>query len=314
MIGRLAPSPTGAQHLGNARTFLIAWLLARRSHDRLWLRIEDLETPRVKVWATEQAIEDLKWLGLDWDPWPDDSGRGFVLQCERLNRYNEILLKLQELELVYPCTCSRSQIDSIAGAPHESHRDGPVYPGTCASRSSSDADELTRKEVPFAWRFRLSARPMLFNDQFLGPQSIESASKEIGDFVVARNTGVTAYQLAVVVDDHDMQVEQVVRGDDLLLSTFRQLALYEALAWKPPMFCHLPLVVGRDGRRLAKRHGDTRLSTYRDEGVSAETIIGRLAFCSGLIDAFKPISPHDLLDIDPLANLPPEPLVIDSIL
>lgn len=312
MIGRLAPSPTGAQHLGNARTFLIAWLLARRSKSPLWLRIEDLETPRVKTWATHQAVEDLKWLGLDWDAWPGNSHRGFVLQTERLERYDEILRELRTREWIYPCTCTRSQIESIAAAPHEAQRDGAVYPGTCSGRSTSDADELTRKGLPFAWRFRLGRQPMSFIDQFRGGQLLESPVAELGDFVVARSNGIVAYQLAVVIDDYDMKVEQVVRGDDLLLSTFRQLALYAALGWQPPTFCHVPLVVGADGRRLAKRHGDTRLATYREAGVSAETILGRLAWRSGLLDEFKPTRPSELIDFDPLANLSREPLVIDA--
>ncbi len=313
MIGRLAPSPTGAQHLGNARTFLMAWLLARRTNSPIWLRIEDLETPRVKEWATQQAIEDLLWLGLDWD---DISLAGdtknYILQTERLQRYEPILNDLQKRELVYPCTCSRSQIEAISAAPHELNLDGPVYPGTCSSNSVHDAKALVEKQIPFAWRFRIPSIPKEFVDQFAGLQKIENLHRQLGDFIVARASGAIAYQLAVVVDDHDMKVEQVVRGDDLLISTFRQLAIYNALEWTAPQFCHLPLVVGMDGRRLAKRHGDTRLSTYRDAGIRPESIIGMLAYRSGLIDQFHPISAKELLDIEPLSKLSRNPLVVDS--
>jgi glutamyl-tRNA synthetase len=313
MIGRLAPSPTGAQHLGNARTFLIAWLLARRTNSPIWLRIEDLETPRVKDWATQQAIEDLLWLGLDWDEiLLDGERKNYILQTDRLQHYEQILIDLQQRELAYPCTCTRSQIESISAAPHEFNLDGPVYPGTCSSNSVRDAIGLVEKQIPFAWRFRIPSRKMEFVDQFAGLQKIENPHRQLGDFIVARASGAIAYQLAVVVDDHDMKVEQVVRGDDLLISTFRQLVLYDALNWTAPQFCHLPLVVGLDGRRLAKRHGDTRLSTYRDAGIKAESIIGMLAYRSGLIDQFHPISAKELLAIDPLSKLSRNPLVVDS--
>ncbi len=313
MIGRLAPSPTGAQHLGNARTFLIAWLLARQSGSPLWLRIEDLETPRVKSWATQQAIEDLQWLGLDWDVnFLNDVEKFYILQTERLERYQQVLLGLQSRELVYPCTCTRSQIELISAAPHESNLDGPVYPGTCSINSVHDADKLITKHVPFAWRFRIPSQKMEFIDQFAGRQAITDLRKQLGDFVVARANGAIAYQLAVVVDDHDMNVEQVVRGDDLLISTFRQLVLYDALNWSHPQFCHLPLVVGTDGRRLAKRHGDTRLSAYREAGIQPESIIGFLAHRSGLIEQRRPISAKELLRCDPLVKLSHDPLVVDS--
>jgi glutamyl-tRNA synthetase len=313
MIGRLAPSPTGAQHLGNARTFLIAWLLAKQSGSPLWLRIEDLETPRVKSWATQQAMDDLTWLGLDWDAiFLNGVEKNYIRQTERLERYQQLLLELQARELVYPCSCSRSQIESIAGAPHESNLDGPIYPGTCSANRVRDADMLNAKKRPFAWRFRIPSQKMEFADQFAGLQVIADLRTQLGDFVVARAHGAIAYQLAVVVDDHDMKVEQVVRGDDLLISTFRQLVIYEALGWTAPQFCHLPLVVGIDGRRLAKRHGDTRLSTYREAGIPPESIIGFLAHRSGLLEKNQACSAHDLLDCNQLLKLSHDPLVVDS--
>lgn len=312
-VGRLAPSPTGAQHLGNARTFLIAWLLCRRANGQMLLRIEDLETPRIKPWAIEQAKEDLKWLELDWDIAPNSSllDSQPIVQSQRSVRYAEILHTLKQDQAVYPCTCTRSDIETLS-APHESDLMGLVYPGTCANRQVEDAQHLDRHEIAYSWRYRMPTVPLRFTDDFLGKQSIESPSVELGDFIVSRKNGAIAYQLAVVIDDHDSGVNQVVRGDDLVLSTFRQLAIYSRLNWQPPRFCHLPLVVGIDGRRLAKRHGDTRLSSLRDAGIAARTIVGYLAFRSGLLDRFRPIEPHALLEMDPLRNLSRQACIFDS--
>lgn len=313
-IGRLAPSPTGAQHLGNARTFLITWLLCRRAHGKLLFRNEDLETPRIKFWATDQAIEDLRWLGLDWEDGPNflNGGASHIIQSQRTSRYTAVLASLIESGAVYPCTCTRSEIDAMAGAPHESALDGPVYPGICSKSNPDDAKEFDRNGVPYAWRFRMPRSPLEFVDEFCGAQVSQSPAEQLGDFVVARANGATAYQLAVVVDDHDSAVSNVVRGDDLVLSTFRQLAIYQQLGWSHPTFCHLPLVVGQDGRRLAKRHGDTRLSTLRRTGIDAKTVVGYLAYRSGIIEDYLPVRPDELLDINPLIRLSQSVCIFDS--
>ncbi len=290
LVGRLAPSPTGAQHLGNARTYLLAWLSIRARSGRLLLRIEDIDSPRVKPWAAEQAIDDLRWLGLDWDEGPDRPGNHApYFQTERMSNYVSLLEQLRRSEHVYPCNCTRSDIAQAASAPH-AHQEGPVYPGTCAARSSRDAETLAS---PYAWRFRLSAEPASYRDGFAGPQELDL--KTLGDFVVYKSSGTPAYQLAVVADDYAMGVTEVVRGDDLIPSTFRQLALYRAFGWDPPTFYHVPLVVGTDGRRLAKRHGDTRLATLRREGIRAETVVGWLAWSAGLLERPQPVRPADLL-------------------
>jgi glutamyl-tRNA synthetase len=295
-IGRLAPSPTGAQHVGNARTYLIAWLSARSQGGRVVLRIEDIDSPRIKAGAAEQAAADLRWLGLDWDGEP-------VVQTERLPRYEAALLQLRKQELVYPCTCSRADIAAAASAPHAEH-EGPVYPGTCSHRTAADAESLT---VPFAWRFRVNDSPA-FDDRFLGPVQID-LKQTGGDFVVWKNTGTPAYQLAVVVDDAAAGVTEVIRGDDLVPSTPRQLLLYRALGSAPPTFAHVPLVVGPDGRRLAKRHGDTRLSTLRDGGMKPEELIGRLAWSCGWIAKVGPITVQELLPHFRFGSIPKSPLV-----
>jgi glutamyl-tRNA synthetase len=305
--GRLAPSPTGAQHVGNARTYLIAWLSARSRGGRIVLRIEDIDSSRVKPGADEQACLDLRWLGLDWDEGP-------LVQTERLPLYREALTRLQARELVYPCTCSRSDVERAASAPHLEH-EGPVYPGTCSHRKAADAAGLG--DCPYCWRFRVPAESPAFVDGFRGPTHIDLRAVG-GDFVVWKSprpgssASTPAYQLAVVVDDAAQGVTEVVRGDDLVPSTPRQLLLYEAFGLPPPAFSHVPLVVGPDGRRLAKRHGDTRLSALRAAGVRPEMVVGLLAWSCGWIASIEPISAAELLPRFRLETIPPAPFILTA--
>lgn len=291
---RLAPSPTGAQHVGNARTYLIAWLSARSQGASVTLRIEDIDSPRIKPGAVELIEDDLRWLGLNWDDGP-------YVQTQRLPLYEEALEKLRALELIYPCTCTRSDIEQAASAPHLEH-EGPVYPGTCAYRKAADASSLDR---PYAWRFRVCDSPA-FDDLYRGPTQIDL--KQVGgDFVVWKSSRTPAYQLAVVVDDAAMGITEVIRGDDLIPSTPRQLLLYRALGLHPPRFAHVPLVVGTDGRRLAKRHGDTRLVTLREAGVTAEALVGLLAWSCGWLAKPEKIAARDLIGKYNLAAIPNKP-------
>jgi glutamyl-tRNA synthetase len=301
-VGRLAPSPTGAQHLGNARTYLVAWLSARAAGGRVLLRVEDIDSPRVKPGAAAQALADLRWLGLDWDGDP-------VVQTARLPLYEAALDQLRRLDLVYPCTCSRSDVSAAASAPHAEH-DGPTYPGTCAGRTPADAPVLAAAGVPFAWRFRVADSPA-FVDRFRGPTSLDLRGVG-GDFVVWKAAGTPAYQLAVVTDDAAQGVTEVVRGDDLVPSTPRQLLLYRALGREPPAFTHLPLVVGEDGRRLAKRHGDTRLAALRGAGVKPEAVVGLLAWSCGWLPEPTPVTPRELLPRFQLGVIPPRPFVLTA--
>lgn len=296
MVTRLAPSPTGAQHVGNARTYLISWLAARTAGGRVMLRIEDIDSPRIKAGAAEQACDDLSWLGLDWDEGP-------VYQTQRIALYESALRTLQQKELVYPCTCTRSDVERSASAPHAEHEE-PAYPGTCANRKCKDTDALGK--LPYAWRFRTGASPLEFEDGFRGPTRVSAA----GDFVVWKSAGTPAYQLAVVVDDADQGITDVIRGDDLVPSSPRQLMLYDALGLPPPRFTHLPLVVGPDGRRLAKRHGDTRLAALRARKVSPEALLGLLAWSCGWLTRIEPISIPDLLPRFRLDAIPPQPFVL----
>ncbi len=290
-IGRLAPSPTGAQHLGNARTYLLAWLSARSQGGRVFLRIEDIDSPRVKLWATQQAIDDLRWLGLDWDEGPDvDGGHGPYVQTERRQLYDAALQRLIQADQVYPCTCTRTDIDAAASAPHETI-DGPIYPGTCANWRYGHELPL---EGTYCWRFRTRDCNVAIHDRLCGVKAM-NVPKQLGDFPVTRKNLQAAYQLAVVVDDETMGITEVVRGDDLFPSAFRQVALINALGYKSPEYVHVPLVVGADGRRLAKRHGDTRLSQYREQGVKPEQIIGWAAHSAGLTADERPVPAYSLV-------------------
>lgn len=312
VIGRLAPSPTGALHLGNARSFLLAWLSIRRQSGTLLLRIEDIDSPRVKPWARQQTLDDLRWLGLDWDWGPDVGGpHSSYIQTERTSRYSEVLNQLISDKVIYPCTCTRREVAEAASAPHEQAVgemlpiEGTVYPGTCRSRTDYDSS------AEFAWRWRFQPGLVTWIDEVLGEQVAEP-ERQLGDFVIGKSDGVPAYQLAVVVDDFDMGVTEVVRGSDLVPSTYRQLAILKHLGWPVPKYCHVPLIVGPDGRRLAKRHGDTRLSYFRERGISPQLLLGYLAWTLGLIGEPAAIEAKELINIQDCVdwqNLPVSPTV-----
>lgn len=305
-IGRLAPSPTGALHLGNARSFLLAWLSIRQQSGQLRLRIEDIDSPRVKPWAVAATIADLQWLGLDWDDGPE-----LMVQSQRLTRYCEVLDVLRAARTVYPCTCTRSEVAEAASAPHESAArllEGPLYPGTCRNRS--DEAQLLETGTDFAYRFKFHDANVLWCDGLHGPQQANPL-RQLGDFVIARHTDVPAYQLAVVVDDHDQGVTEIVRGDDLIASTYRQLAILKVLGWQPPNYIHVPLIVGPDGRRLAKRHGDTRLSQLKQHGVAPEAVVGYLAWTLGMIERPTPVSPAELIGRLDWQRIHTEPQIFD---
>lgn len=286
--GRLAPSPTGALHLGNARSFVLTWLAARAQEGWLELRIEDLDAPRVQAGSVDSILADLRWLGLDWDSGPR-------YQAERLPEFRAARDQLVAAGQVYPCVCSRRDIQAAASAPHAGE-EGPVYPGTCRGRFPSlAAAQAASADGRVAWRFAVPAgRVVSWRDQFAGPQSF-AVAPELGDFVVWKKDDEPAYQLAVVVDDAQAGINQVVRGDDLLPSAARQILLYEALGQAPPEWVHLPLVLDSDGRRMAKRSGDTTLESLRDQGVTAEQLLSWIAQVSGMELSGSPQSAADLL-------------------
>ncbi|MFA7237106.1 MAG: tRNA glutamyl-Q(34) synthetase GluQRS [Phycisphaeraceae bacterium] len=314
-VTRLAPSPTGALHLGNARSFIINWAMARQRGWKIALRIDDLDSPRVKRGADQQAIDDLRWLGIDWDSGP-------TYQLTELPRYQAALRQLAGRGLIYPCRCTRGEIAAAQSAPHGDEHE-LRYPGTCRpveNRVSEDAadKEAGRDEhffdfkLPGAWRVIVPDERIMFDDIFHGRVET-NVQQVVGDFVVATKQGLPAYQLAVVIDDATAGVTQVVRGDDLLGSTARQLLLYRLLELSPtPAYCHLPLVIGEDGRRLAKRHGDTRLSYYRQLGVPPERILGLLAGWSMPMAERRPMSAAMFGERFDLSKLPREPVIFTA--
>jgi glutamyl-tRNA synthetase len=289
--GRFAPSPSGELHLGNARTALLAWLQARAGGGRFVMRVEDLDPGRSRdAYRTEQ-LEDLRWLGLDWDEGPDVGGPyGPYLQSERHALYEVAIERLRTRGLVYPCDCTRREIAAAATAPHPGDDEGPPYPGICADRNGSGH----RDDRASALRLRVPDKDFGFNDLLAGPCRFRPA-RETGDFVIRRKDGVASYQLAVVVDDAAMRITHVVRGADLLSSTARQILLYELLELEPPSWIHVPLLLGDDGERLSKRHGAVSLREQREAGVSPERLVGLLAASCGLADPDEALTPSDLL-------------------
>lgn len=296
-ITRIAPSPTGALHLGNARTFLINWALARKLGWDIILRIEDLDTPRVKPGVLDQTIDTLAWLGLDWDSRP-------IIQSTDLPNHLAAMESLASKQRVYPCTLSRTEIQQASNAPNEGDHEIRYDPSL---RPSSVPTAFTDEHTN--WRLITPDEPITFHDRFMGEQTF-NPSASVGDFVVWTRRQCPSYQLAVVVDDHHQHITHIVRGNDLLDSTARQIQLQHALGYHTlPHYTHLPLVRGSDGRRLAKRHGDTRIDHYRAQGTTPEHIIGLIAFWSGISTTRKPISLDEFLHAFDLDTLPKDDII-----
>lgn len=284
--GRIAPSPTGYLHLGHARTFWTAQTRARAQGGTLILRNEDLDRARCRPEFVSAAMEDLRWFGFEWQEGPDLGGPFAPYhQSVRLGPYRLALEKLQASGFIYPCTCSRKDVQQAATAPHAEDEE-PIYPGTCRPKSEAGGqkpeDRICFSDLRsppsafrFSWRFRVPDGEIIsFTDENLGPQQYV-AGKDFGDFVVwSRKDGndVPAYQLACVVDDAAMQITEVVRGEDLLVSTARQILLYRALSLEPPAFFHCPLLRDAAGERLAKRHDALSLRALRERGEKPELL------------------------------------------
>jgi glutamyl-tRNA synthetase len=303
--GRYAPSPTGELHLGNASSALLAWWSIRARGGAFVLRLEDLDRARVRPGLAGRILDDLAWLGIDWDEGPDRGGpHAPYEQSARRERYDAAFERLRDAGRLYPCFCSRRDIAASASAPQEPG-DERRYPGTCRALDPSEARRRIAGGAGHAWRFRVPARRApSFDDRVRGPQG---GGAPCGDFVVRRADAVAAYQLAVVVDDEAMRIDEVVRGDDLLASTERQLLLYDALGWTPPAFGHVPLLLGPDGVRLSKRHAGVSLRELRDAGCSPECVVGRLAHRLGLRRAPSPVAAQELVDGFSLSAVPPAP-------
>lgn len=309
--GRFAPSPTGALHVGNARTALLAWLHARAAGGAFVMRVEDLDVGRVRPGIMETQLDELRWLGLDWDEGPDvGGGHAPYIQSRRTEAYDAALRVLAARGVLFACACSRKDIAAAASAPHAGE-EGPRYPGICRARLVDPAEpslmEHGRSQV--ALRVRVEPGEVCFDDLLQGRCCFHPA-EETGDFVVRRKDGAAAYQLAVVVDDAAMEITHVVRGGDLLSSTARQLLLFRALGLPEPRFLHVPLMLGEDGERLAKRHGSVSLAELRARGIPAERVVGWLAATCGLAEETEIVSASGLVPRFAVERLPREPTTV----
>lgn len=300
--GRFAPSPTGEIHLGNAWTALLAWLQVRAAGGTMVLRVEDLDPDRSRHEYISALIKDMRWLGLDWDEGPDIGGPyGPYCQNERRMLYQEALEYLKAKGLVYPCYCTRAEI--AASAPHAGENNGR-YPGTCRARKTIPAG---RKP---SLRLKVPDKEIKYHDLICG--SFAQHMSESGDFIIRRSDGIHAYQLAVVVDDGLMNITNVVRGNDLLDSTPRQLLLYSLLNLIPPSFAHVPLLIGQDGHRLSKRQRDLSIAALRQRGFAPEDIIGYLGWKARLIDRPYQLTASDLIEFFAIEKLPVGSVVVEE--
>ena len=307
VIGRFAPTPSGFLHLGNIFCSLLAWLFAKSQGGKIILRIEDLDPGRCSLAKADALARDLEWLGLTWDEGAY-KGRAHekYFQSQRFTIYKKYFDALLHEELIYPCFCSRGELHA-ASAPHLS--DGRViYPGTCRNLSQEEQAEKIKFRKP-SYRLKVRDKEISFLDGHYGRLSY-NLMHESGDFILRRSDGVYAYQLAVVVDDALMQVNQVVRGADLLSSTAMQLYLYELLGLEAPSFTHIPLLVAADGRRLAKRDGGMEISVLREKLQAPEKIIGWLAYLAGQIAKYEPLKVEELLPIFNTPTIPHENIIV----
>ncbi len=301
--GRFAPTPSGRMHLGNLLAALLAWLDARSGGGELVLRIEDLDTQRTSRLFAAQLLDDLRWLGLDWDQGglePD------YRQSRRTACYEKAFRLLEERGLIYPCYCSRTE-RMAASAPHR--EDGAVvYSGRCFRLTAAERAELEGQGRRPAWRVRCPDLSVTVEDGNCGTYT-ENLARDCGDFIVRRSDGVFAYQLAVVVDDALMGVNHVVRGRDLLCSAPRQAWLHEVLGYPPPRFFHTPLLLAPDGRRLAKRDHDLDMGALR-ERYSPGELTGLLAWYAGLVDRPEKVTAAELVPLFSWAKVPKNDVVV----
>ena len=298
VIGRFAPSPTGPLHIGNLRTAVIAWLCSQQSDGELLLRFEDLDRANSKSEHEARQINELAQLGITF-------GSNIIRQSERFDLYREIVEGLRQQDLVYPCYCTRREILESPQAPHGPTIEG-AYAGTCRNLSARDRSEREQSGRPPAWRLRSNNEEYIVDDLVAGP-----TTTVIDDMVLLRNDGVPAYNLAVVVDDAAQGVTQIVRGDDLLLGTGRHIHLQKLLGYPTPQYVHVPLVVGLDQERLAKRHGAVTLEELSQRGIGTQEVLGELARSIGS-EVVQPKSVADLLDDFNLDRLPRSPFTIPS--
>lgn len=307
ICGRFAPTPSGRIHLGNMFSSLLAWLYAKSAGGTIVLRIEDLDSTRCPRKNADQLAKDLEWLGLTWNSGAyQDADDQLYFQSQRFAVYEQYFTELDRQGLVYPCFCTRAELHA-AEAPHLS--DGRViYTGTCRKLTDAERQQKALLKNP-AYRIKVNNTPIGFTDGHYGYHEYD-LTKECGDFIIRRSDGVYAYQLAVVIDDALMGINQVVRGCDLLTSAPMQLYLYQLLNLPAPEFIHIPLLTAPDGRRLAKRDKDWDLDYLKAVYHSPEPIIGYLAYLAGQLQKPEPVTAAELLQIFVPQKIPQNNIVV----
>ncbi|MBN2030506.1 glutamate--tRNA ligase [bacterium] len=272
---RFAPSPTGHLHIGNGRTALMNWLFARHSGGKFILRIEDTDRERSTETSEISILEDLKWLGLDWDEGPDRQGQyGPYRQSERMGIYREYIEKLNDAGKAYPCFCTPEELENRR-LQMLAKGQSPKYDGRCRELDKTERERLMQAGIKSSIRFRVDQDEADFKDLIRGHLSF---SKEtLGDFVLLRPDNTPVYNFACVVDDHTMDITHIIRGDDHISNTPRQFLLYQAFGWTTPLFAHIPMILGKDRERLSKRHGATSVSQYRELGYLPEALVNFLS-------------------------------------
>lgn len=301
--GRFAPSPSGRMHLGNLMAALLAWLDVRSCGGRMVLRIEDLDPERCTTQRAAQLMDDLEWLGLDWD---EGGLTPEYMQSCRSELYAAAFEELTGRGLTYPCYCTRAE-RLAASAPHR--EDGTVvYSGRCAALTAEEREAMEAMGRRPAFRVRVPDEQWTIHDGHMGVYT-ENLRRDCGDFILRRSDGVWAYQLAVVVDDALMGINHVVRGSDLLSSSPRQAWLHTMLGYEPPRFTHLPLLTDASGRRLSKRDADLDLSVLRERYTPGE-LTGHLAVSAGLLEEYRPVTPRELVGLFSWEKVPAHDLVV----
>ena len=288
MKSRFAPSPTGYLHIGGARTALFAWLWAKKTSSKFVLRIEDTDKERSTQASVDAILEGMEWLGLDYDEGP-------IYQSDRTDRYNEVINVLLANGKAYYCDCSKDRLEQMRES-QIANKEKPKYDGCCRQKS------LNNGVIRF---LNPDEGSVIFNDFVKGEVSI--ANSELDDLIISRSDGTPTYNLTVVVDDHDMQIDCVIRGDDHINNTPKQINLYEALGWDVPKFAHVPMILGSDGSRLSKRHGALNLLSYRDDGFLPEALLNylvRLGWSSGDQEIFSIGEMIELFELENINNSP----------
>jgi glutamyl-tRNA synthetase len=308
---RFAPAPSGSIHVGNARSALFSWLYARHHEGVFILRVEDTDASRVTEEAYQGVVEDLRWLGLDWDEGPDVGGRyGPYRQSERLDIYREMTDRLLEGGHAYRCFCTPEELEERRKAAL-ARGEPPGYDGRCRTRTQEEIAAFQAEGRPFAIRFFMPEREWVIADLVKG--EVRWAARDLRDFVIVRSDGTPVFLLAVAVDDMLMEVTHVVRGDDLLASAPRNAAVIEALGGTPPAYAHLPQVLGPDSKPLSKRHGATSVASFREQGFLPEALVNYLALLGWAKDDHTTFLDRDeLVEAFDLSHVSHNPAVFDT--